>query len=82
MEAIHHLPPDLFAEGISDPIIFHHYKAPAHQFRGKCILHRHAITNREVEINVIDIIRIKNGRYTEHWAQHNFPEVLRELGGK
>ena len=37
-------------------------------------------TNRDIEINVIDIIRIKNGRYAEHWGQHNFAEVIRELG--
>jgi predicted ester cyclase len=38
-------------------------------------------SNKTVEINVIDIIRLKDGRYVEHWGQHNFAEVLREIGG-
>jgi predicted ester cyclase len=37
-------------------------------------------TSRDVEIHVIDIIRIKNGRYAEHWGQHDLAEVIRELG--
>jgi predicted ester cyclase len=38
-----------------------------------------APTNKAVEIQVIDIIRIENGRYKEHWGQSNFSEVLRQL---
>jgi predicted ester cyclase len=36
-------------------------------------------TNRPVEINVIDIIRLKDGKYREHWGQTDFHEVLRQL---
>jgi predicted ester cyclase len=38
-----------------------------------------APTNRRVEIEVIDIIRLKDGKYREHWGQTNFFEVLRQL---
>lgn len=38
-----------------------------------------APTNRSVEIQVIDIIRLKDGKYKEHWGQTNFSEVLRSL---
>jgi predicted ester cyclase len=36
-------------------------------------------TNRKVEINIIDIIRLKDGQYAEHWGQSNFHEVLAGL---
>ena len=36
-------------------------------------------SNKEVEIVVIDIIRLENGRYVEHWGQSNFDEVLKQL---
>ena len=39
----------------------------------------HAPTRRRVEINVIDIIRLKDGKYQEHWGQTDFFEVLRQL---
>lgn len=38
-----------------------------------------AATNKEVEINVIDIIRLENGKYAEHWGQSNFEQVVKEL---
>jgi predicted ester cyclase len=38
-----------------------------------------APTNRRVEIDVIDIVRLKDGKYREHWGQTNFFEVLRQL---
>jgi AraC-like DNA-binding protein len=43
---IHHLPQDIFSDNplMPDDIIFHPYKAPANSFRGKCILHRNAIS--------------------------------------
>jgi predicted ester cyclase len=37
------------------------------------------VSNRQVEINVIDIIRLEDGKYKEHWGQSNFDEVLRQL---
>ncbi len=38
-----------------------------------------APSNRQVEINVIDIIRIHNGKYAEHWGQSDFGEVLKQI---
>lgn len=37
--------------------------------------------NKAVEINIIDIIRIQDGKYAEHWGQSNFDEVLRQISG-
>lgn len=36
-------------------------------------------SNKVVEINVIDIVRIENGQYVEHWGQSNFDEVLAQI---
>jgi predicted ester cyclase len=36
-------------------------------------------SNKHVVINVIDIIRLQNGQYIEHWGQSNFDEVLKEI---
>jgi predicted SnoaL-like aldol condensation-catalyzing enzyme len=36
-------------------------------------------SNKQVVINVIDIIRIQDGQYVEHWGQSNFNEVLKEI---
>jgi len=36
-------------------------------------------TGRRVAINVIDIVRIENGRYAEHWGQNNLSDVLAQL---
>ena len=36
-------------------------------------------SQKKVEINVIDIIRIQNGQYVEHWGQSNFEEVLKQI---
>jgi len=38
-------------------------------------------SNKDVVINVIDIIRLRDGRYAEHWGQSNFAEVLQEISG-
>ena len=38
-----------------------------------------APTNKSVEIQVIDMIRLEDGKYKEHWGQTNFHEVLRSL---
>jgi predicted ester cyclase len=34
-------------------------------------------SNKEVDINIIDIIRIQDGKYAEHWGQRDFAEVLK-----
>ena len=36
-------------------------------------------SKKTVEINVIDIVRLRNGQYAEHWAQSNFTDVLSEI---
>ncbi|MCB0631962.1 MAG: ester cyclase [Saprospiraceae bacterium] len=36
-------------------------------------------TGRKVEIKVIDIIRLRDGQYVEHWGMSNFDQVLRGL---
>ncbi|MBS1664877.1 MAG: ester cyclase [Bacteroidetes bacterium] len=33
-------------------------------------------SNKKVEIRVIDIIRLKDGQYLEHWGESNFSEIL------
>jgi predicted SnoaL-like aldol condensation-catalyzing enzyme len=38
--------------------------------------------NKKVEINVIDIIRLKDSKYVEHWGQSNFSEVIAEISTK
>jgi predicted ester cyclase len=36
-------------------------------------------TNRRVAIDVIDIVRLENGRYIEHWGVNTLPAVLASL---
>jgi predicted ester cyclase len=36
-------------------------------------------TNRRVSIDVIDIVRLENGRYVEHWGINTLPSVLAAL---
>jgi len=38
-----------------------------------------APTNKPITIEVIDIVRIKNGKYFEHWGINTFQSVLAEL---
>lgn len=38
-----------------------------------------AATGREVAIDVIDIVRIEDGRYAEHWGVNTLPAVLAAL---
>ena len=40
------------------------------------------VSNKEVEIKVIDIIRLQDGKYVEHWGQSNFDEVLKQISEK
>jgi len=41
-----------------------------------------APSNKTVLIKVIDIIRLRNGQYVDHWAASNLHEVLAEIGAK
>jgi len=36
-------------------------------------------TGRAVNIDVIDIVRVKDGKYFEHWGITSLPEVLAQL---
>lgn len=36
-------------------------------------------TGRPVNIDVIDIVRVKDGKYFEHWGITSLPEVLSQL---
>ncbi|MGN6477535.1 MAG: ester cyclase [Flavipsychrobacter sp.] len=36
-------------------------------------------TNKNVIIHGIDIIRLKDGRYAEHWGQSNFSDIVQQL---
>jgi predicted ester cyclase len=38
-------------------------------------------TNRAVNIEVTDIVRVKDGRYLEHWGSNNLPSVVASLRG-
>jgi len=38
-------------------------------------------SNRKVTIRVIDIIRLHQGRYIEHWGISNIPDVIGEISG-
>jgi predicted ester cyclase len=38
-------------------------------------------TGKRVEIDVIDIVRLANGRYAEHWGVNTLPSVLSILRG-
>jgi predicted ester cyclase len=38
-------------------------------------------TGKPVAIDVIDIVRLKDGRYVEHWGVNTLPTVLAQLRG-
>ena len=38
-----------------------------------------APTGRQIKIDVIDIVRLKNGKYFEHWGINTLQSVLAEL---
>lgn len=38
-------------------------------------------SNKKVTIHVIDIIRLVDGKYREHWGSSNFSDVLKEIAG-
>jgi len=38
-------------------------------------------TGKEVAIQVIDIVRVSDGRYIEHWGVNTLPSVLAQLKG-
>jgi len=36
-------------------------------------------TGEKVSINVIDIVRVRNGRYYEHWGVNTLPSLMTQL---
>jgi len=40
-----------------------------------------AATGRAIAIRVIDIVRVSDGRYAEHWGSNDLPSVLASLRG-
>ena len=36
-------------------------------------------SNKKVEIHIMDIIRLENGRYAEHWGMSNIESIVKEL---
>jgi len=36
-------------------------------------------SNKKVAIHVIDIIRLRNGQYAEHWGMSNLAEIIAQL---
>jgi len=39
----------------------------------------HQPTGKKVTINVMDFVRIKDGKYTDHWGQNNIMQVIEQL---
>jgi predicted ester cyclase len=39
----------------------------------------HAPTGKKVTMNVIDIVRIKDGKYLDHWGRNDIMQVIQEL---
>ena len=40
----------------------------------------HAPTGKKVTMNVIDIVRIKDGKYVDHWGRNDIMHVIQQLG--
>jgi predicted ester cyclase len=38
-----------------------------------------AATNKRIAIEVIDIVRVRGGRYVEHWASNNLMAIVADL---
>ncbi|MEP6950252.1 MAG: ester cyclase [Ginsengibacter sp.] len=39
----------------------------------------HAATGKEVEMNVIDIVRLRDGKYVDHWGRNDIMQVIQSL---
>ncbi len=39
-------------------------------------------SHKKVEINIIDIIKLRDGKYIEHWGKSNFSDVISEISKK
>lgn len=38
-------------------------------------------TNKRINIEIIDIVRVQDGRYLEHWSIWNFQKVMAQVKG-
>jgi len=38
-------------------------------------------SNKKVVINVIDIIRLREGKYIEHWGMSNLADIIAQISG-
>lgn len=36
-------------------------------------------TGKEIVLNVMDFVRLSNGKYIEHWGQNNIMQVIQQL---
>jgi len=39
----------------------------------------HSPTGRQVVFNVMDFVRLRDGKYIEHWGQNNIMQVIQQL---
>jgi predicted ester cyclase len=39
----------------------------------------HKPTGKQVTFNVMDFVRLRNGKYIEHWGQNNIMQVIQSL---
>jgi predicted ester cyclase len=39
----------------------------------------HQPTGKKVTISVMDFVRVKDGKYTDHWGQNNIMQVIEQL---
>lgn len=39
----------------------------------------HLPSGKQVAINVMDFVRLRNGKYIEHWGQNNLMQVIEQL---
>ncbi|MDP4263603.1 MAG: ester cyclase [Bacteroidota bacterium] len=39
----------------------------------------HAATGKSVTMNVIDIVRLKDGKYVDHWGRNDIMQVIQQL---
>jgi predicted ester cyclase len=39
----------------------------------------HLPTGRQIEFNVMDFVRLRNGKYIEHWGLNNIMQIIQQL---
>ena len=67
---------DIFADG--DRVAFRSTIRGAHQgvFQGL------APTGKQVTVSLLDVVRIENGRFAEHWGGPDLWDLLRQIGAE